>query len=143
MLSAIDYVMNLDGRAMGIAIGLGVMPGTELARLCNSQVARNSSLNGFYVSGEALTDPTFFVDPSFAIPDVFEQVRRHVGSEVYRVMLPDVNSTAGENNQLVGSQRIEDDIERGKTGAYWYHYPDRRDATRRSSAGEETTLAAS
>ena len=33
-----------------------------------------------------------------------------------------MTSKSGENNQLVGSERVMNTLKNGKTGAYWYHY---------------------
>lgn len=125
MLKSIDTVMALDAHALGIVVGLAVLPGTALARLYEQRVARGDALDGFYIAGEPLLDPMFYVDPSFAIPQVFDRVRDHVGREIWRVMVPQLNSTAASSNQLVGSNRIKEDLENGKRGAYWYHYPSR------------------
>lgn len=123
MFDAIDFAMELDAWAMGIVVGLAVLPGTQLARIYQSKVKSGESLDGFYIQGEPLTDPTFFVDPSFKKTEIFAQIKDFVGSEIRRIMVPQSNSTASENNQLVGSERIKKDLRRGKKGAYWYNYP--------------------
>ncbi len=125
MYNAIDTVMALNARAMGVVVGFAVLPGTALARLYQSRVASRAPLDGFIVAGEPLVDPMFYVDPTFDAPAVFDRLKAFVGSESYRIMLPQVNSTSAECNQLVGSERIREDIMSGKRGAYWYHYPTR------------------
>ncbi len=129
MFKAIDEVLALDAHAMGIVVGLAVLPGTGLARLFQERRAAGAPREGFYLAGEPLIDPMFFVDPSFDVPEIFERLRRHVGSEIRRVMMPHVNSTAADSNQLVGSQRVKEDLANGKRGAYWFHYPSREHAT--------------
>lgn len=128
MFRAIDFVTKLDAWAMGVVVGLAVLPGTRLACVYQNKVKSGKSLDGFYVSGEPLTDPAFFADPSFEIPEVFNQIRDYVGSDIKRIMVPQSNSTASENNQLVCSERIKKDLRKGKRGAYWYHYPSSRAA---------------
>lgn len=125
MLAALDTVMGFGGWAVGVALGLAVLPGTELARVYEGRLRRKEPLDGFYLSGEPLTDPAFFLDPSFHVPQVFDLLKVHVGSEIRRVMIPALNSTATQNNQLVGSERIKRDLEHGRRGAYWYSYPSR------------------
>jgi hypothetical protein len=122
MFAAIDAVAELRARAMGVVVGLAVLAGTRLGDVYAQKRARSEPLDGFYSAGEPLVDPTFYVDPSFAIPDVFARLRAHLGSEIRRVMMPQVNSTAAETNQLVGSIRVQQDLRNGKRGAYWYHY---------------------
>lgn len=123
MFTAIDDVLGLGTHAVGVVVGLAVPAGTRLAAIYEHRIARREALDGFYASGEPLTDPMFYVDPSFEVPAVFAQIARHVGAETRRVMIPQVNSTAALNNQLVGSERIRQDLAAGKRGAYWYHYP--------------------
>jgi tryptophan 2-C-methyltransferase len=126
MYRAIDSVLALDAHAMGVVIGLAVLPGTMLARLYERSTASGASLEGFYAAGEPLLDPTFYVAPSFPIPTVFDQVKVRIGSERRRVMMPQLTGTTkDESNQLVGSERIQADLASGKRGAYWYHYPAR------------------
>ncbi len=125
MLKAVDQVMRLDAHAMGIAVGLAVLPGTRLGGLYVERAGAGADLEGFYFSGEPLIDPMFYVDPSFEVPAVFGRLTEFVGAEIRRVMLPQQNSTAWETNQLVGSSRISEDLKNGKRGAYWYHYPSR------------------
>lgn len=122
MFAAIDDVLDLGTWAVGVVVGLAVLPGTRLAAIYAERVARGDPLDGFYAAREPLVDPTFFVDPSFEVPAIFSRIAQHVGGETRRVMIPQSNSTAPVNNQLVGSERIRRDLESGKRGAYWYHY---------------------
>jgi hypothetical protein len=125
MFAAIDAVAQLRARAMGVVVGLAVLAGTRLGHLYAQKRARAEPLDGFYAAGEPLVDPTFYVDPSFEIPAIFARLKAHLGSEIRRVMVPQLNSTAADTNQLVGSARIQEDLRNGKRGAYWYHYQSR------------------
>lgn len=126
MFRAIDATLALRARAAGIVLGLAVLPGTALARLYQQRMAAGEPLDGFHMADEPLTDPTYFLDPSFPMPQIFDRLRSHIGDEIRRVMLPQLQCSASDSNQLVGSERIKQDLLNGKRGAYWYHYPSRQ-----------------
>lgn len=121
MKSAIDFMTDLDPYVTGICIGIGVLPGTKLHTYCQREQ------NGLYTSGEPFLDPTFFVDPSFGngyeeLSRTFDDLQKYVGSDSYKFMVPTMVSTARQNNQTAGSDRIKEQIKQGKFGAGWFHY---------------------
>ena len=122
MFETIEFAKSLDPWVIGVVVGFGVLNGTKLAGIFQKKVVSGESLDGFYVSGEPLTDPVFYADPSFKIPEIFDELRDYVGRDIYRIMIPQMTSKSGENNQLVGSERVMNTLQSGKTGAYWYHY---------------------
>lgn len=124
MYRAVEEVIRLQPRVVGVTIGLGVFPGTPLGDL---MARRNGCGNGdgFYCAGEPTVDPTFYVDPAFEIPRVFNDLAARVGNGHGNLMLPTVDSTSAANNQLVNSERVRHQllVERRK-GPSWYHFPD-------------------
>ncbi|HTU46898.1 MAG TPA: radical SAM protein [Bryobacteraceae bacterium] len=124
MRRAIDSILALDPWVLGVSIGLTVLPDTPLGAFFLERRREGRIDSGFYFAGEPMVDPTFYVDPSFEIPDVFQELERSVGRNSSNVMLPAVSSTSSINNQLVNSDRVRRQllVEKRK-GPSWYHFP--------------------
>lgn len=126
MFRAIEDVHRLQPRVIGVTIGLGVFPDTPLGASLGQATASDMTHRGFYCAGEPMVDPTFYVDPAFPIPSVFEDLDRKFGANGKHIMLPTMNSTASSNNQLVNSERVRYQLLTEKRkGPPWYHFPDR------------------
>lgn len=120
---AIDFVLKLDPEVTGITVGIGVLPGTGIY----SYYKNNEKDSGFFKGTvKDISNPDlqslFYVDSSIKVPDIFEDIKNFVGSDIYRVMVPELRSTASENNQLIDSVRIKKQLDSGMKGAYWYNY---------------------
>jgi radical SAM superfamily enzyme YgiQ (UPF0313 family) len=123
MYRAIDFLRKLEPRVIGITIGMGVLEGTPLGELFARKLKNGEDLTGFYFEGEPFVDPVYYVDPSFQLPQVYEDLARFVGKDVDRIMIPKVGTPEDTDNQLVNSKRIEAQLlQQQKKGAYWYHY---------------------
>ncbi len=122
MYKAIDFVKNLDPLVIGIALGLGILPGTQLAEMFEKKLSSHDPMKGFYFNGEPYVDPVYYIDPSFKIPEIFTELKEYVGIDENLIMFPQLKSTSNENNQLVGSDFVRGCMEKHKKGAFWYHY---------------------
>ena len=128
MYRAIEFVRELEPWVVGVTIGLGIFPDTPLGSFLERAMKSGMVDQGFYFAGEPMVDPTFYVDPAFRIPDVFEQLSAHIGPDDKNIMLPTTSSTGSTNNQLVNSDRVRHQllVEKRK-GPSWFHFPDRRE----------------
>lgn len=127
MYRAIEDLRELDPWVIGVSVGLAVFPHTPLGAFLEEQQRAGELGPGFYLAGEPMVDPTFYVDPSFKIPEIFEKIGKRVGRDSKNIMLPAPrSSTASTNNQLVNSKRVRHQllVEKLK-GPSWYHYPAR------------------
>jgi hypothetical protein len=126
MYRAIEYVLALEPRVVGVTIGFAVTPGTALAKRFDTLYASKGDLSGYYFRGDPYVNPVYYVDPAFEIPKIYDDLKSFIGSEVKRVMIPKPVSerTWGDtDNQLVNSKRVERQlIQEQKKGAYWFHY---------------------
>ncbi|HVH47500.1 MAG TPA: radical SAM protein [Labilithrix sp.] len=123
MFRAIEFLLKLEPRVIGVTIGMGVLEGTPLGDSLQQRIARGADLSGFYFKGQPFVDPTYYVDPSFEIPEIYEQLNRFVGTELHRVMIPKWGQSGDSDNQLVNSKRVAAQLlEQKKKGAYWFHY---------------------
>jgi len=124
MYRAIEDVRKLAPWVIGVSIGLGVFPNTPLGVLFENAKTSATPVRGFYVAGEPMVDPTFYVDSSFKVPEVFEALNRRVGTNCANIMMPVAHSTSSKHNQLVNSERVRHQLltEKGK-GPSWYHFP--------------------
>ncbi|MBO0798606.1 MAG: radical SAM protein, partial [Blastocatellia bacterium] len=124
MYRAIDHLSQLDPWVIGVTIGLTVLPETPLGSFLKEREHANLTGSGFYFAGEPMVDPTFYVDPAFKIPEIFEEIEERIGGNKQNIMLPATSSTAGTNNQLVNSERVKQQllVEKRK-GPSWYHFP--------------------
>lgn len=122
MYRAIDELRRLDPWVIGVSIGLALFPDTPLGVALGPRAREGEP--GFYCAGEPMVDPTFFVDPSFELPAIFDRLTAAVGPDSGNIMLPASSSTASVNNQLVNSDRVRHQllVEKRK-GPSWYHYP--------------------
>lgn len=121
MKRAIELCLSLDTLVTGISIGVAVFPNTELGRYYEA-CKKDGNLSGFYAASDDITDPVFYVDPSFKVPEIFEELKTFIGNEAYRTLLPSLEYKGGINNQLVDSKRVAESISNGETGEFWYNY---------------------
>lgn len=126
MYRAIEDLRRLDPWVIGVSVGLAVFPGTPLGAFLEERTRAGLLDSGFFFAGEPMVDPTFYVDPSFKVPEIFEEIGKSVGPDSKHIMLPAPSSTASPNNQLVNSERVRHQllVEKRK-GPSWYHYPAR------------------
>jgi hypothetical protein len=96
---------------VGISLGVGVYPGTQLARL----VATGSLREGL-IGGEDPFHPLFFLDPGIA-PFAFDLLDELVGDD--RRFLFFDPSRPDRNYNYNANQRLVEAIQKGYRGAYW------------------------
>jgi radical SAM superfamily enzyme YgiQ (UPF0313 family) len=126
MFRAIKDIQMMEPRVIGVTIGMGVFPKTPLGSFLEQAITSGTEKQGFYFAGESMVDPTFYVDPAFPIPDVFEHLNREFGAACKNMMLPTANSTDSKNNQLVNSDRVRRQLlVEKKKGPPWYYFADR------------------
>jgi radical SAM superfamily enzyme YgiQ (UPF0313 family) len=137
MYRAIEDLQQLEPWVIGVTVGLAVFPNTPLGALLEERTRTGLDDRGFYFAGEPMVDPTFYVDPTFRIPEIFEELGESVGRGSRNIMLPAPSSTAGINNQLVNSERVRRQllVEKLK-GPSWYHFPGRAPGVDRSIGTE-------
>jgi radical SAM superfamily enzyme YgiQ (UPF0313 family) len=124
MYKAIDDLRRLEPWVIGVTVGLAVFPGTPLGALFEEKSRLGLVDRAFYFGGEPMIDPSFYVDPTFEIPEIFAQLEEFVGRDCRNIMLPSAKSTGSKNNQLVNSDRVSYQllVEKRK-GPSWYHFP--------------------
>ncbi|NOZ80994.1 MAG: radical SAM protein [DPANN group archaeon] len=153
MFRSLDDIQALDPHVVGVSLGVAVLPGTALGRAYLEKVLSGEPTPGFYHADDAvyadpagldgqqeagrpsnghrasrpavrdaLLGPVYYMDPSFSLPSIFEEL--HARIDVSRVMIPQLDSTGMMTNQLVGSRRLEGQLQEHRKGAYWFHYPE-------------------
>jgi hypothetical protein len=124
MFASIEAVMRSEPHVLGISVGLGVAADAPLGALLTRRLESGAGIAGFYFDGEPMLDPTFYLDPSFEVPEIFARLNERIGPDRRRIMVPTLNSTGVSNNQLVNSERVRRQLllEKRK-GPSWYHYP--------------------
>lgn len=121
MYKSLDFFLGLDSWTIGVNLGFAVMPNTKLKeKIINLGI--NDKSQGLYFKGKPFSGPTFFIDPSFKVPEIFSDLKSFVGNESYRTMIPELNSISSNTSQLVNSKRIKNQLENNVKGAYWYNY---------------------
>ncbi len=127
MYRAIEDLRRLEPWVIGVSVGLAVFPHTPLGAFMEERTRAGQLDSGFYIAGEPMVDPTFYVDPAFNIPRIFEEIGKTVGLHSKNIMLPaPSSSTTSTNNQLVNSERVKHQLLVEKLrGPSWYHYPSR------------------
>ena len=108
---AIELTRRADPDRVGISLGVGVYPGTQLAHL----VATGSLREGL-IGGEDPFHPLFFLDPGIA-PFAFDLLDELVGDD--RRFLFFDPSRPDRNYNYNANQRLVEAIQKGYRGAYW------------------------
>lgn len=123
MYRAIDDVWAMGPHVVGALLGLAVLPGTALA--AEFDRATGDERRGFLLpeGGTPFIEPVFYADPAFRIPEIYADLRRHVGDRITSIMVTGARSTAKDTGQIVSSERVARQLASGIRGAYWYHYP--------------------
>jgi radical SAM superfamily enzyme YgiQ (UPF0313 family) len=111
ILRTIELMRLSDPDRVGVAVGVRVYPGTELA----DQVMRGELRKGL-VGGQDRFEPLFFLDPQVA-PFVFDLLDQLIGDD-RRFFFFDP-SRPEKNYNYNANQRLSEAIQKGYRGAYW------------------------
>lgn len=111
IVRTVELMKQADPDRVGVAAGLRVYPGTELAvTVAHKDLAQGCS------GGESPSDPLFFMEPAVK-PFVFELLDDLIGDDgrffFFDPARPDRNYNCNANQVLV------DAIREGRRGAYW------------------------
>jgi radical SAM superfamily enzyme YgiQ (UPF0313 family) len=109
--ATVELMKEAPAERVGVALGVRVYPGTELARL----VLQGDLRNGLVGKGDG-TDPLFFMEPAVA-PVAAELLDELIGGDE-RFFFFDP-SRPDRNYNYNANQRLEDAIRSGYRGAYW------------------------
>jgi len=111
IIHTIELVRHAGPDRVGVALGVRVYPGTELANL----VTQDESIEGL-VGGDDPLEPLFFIEPGIA----------RIASELLDELIGDDRrffffdpSRPDRNYNYNANQRLVDAIEKGYRGAYW------------------------
>jgi hypothetical protein len=96
---------------VGVAVGVRVYPGTELAKVVTQDGPREG-LSG----GDGPSDPLFFLEPKIA-PFASELLDQLIGGD-RRFLFFDAGRP-DRNYNYNANQRLVDAIKKGYRGAYW------------------------
>jgi hypothetical protein len=107
----IMVVRQAEPDLAGVALGVRVYPGTELARRIAS-----GELAGGLNSGNSIFDPVYFLEPQIA-PFVFEWLDAFIGDDS-RFLFFDP-SRPKQNYNYNSNQRLVKAIQQGYRGAFW------------------------
>jgi radical SAM superfamily enzyme YgiQ (UPF0313 family) len=107
----VELMRRADPDRVGVAVGVRVYPGTELA----DQVMRGE-LRKSLVGGQDRFDPLFFLEPQVA-PFVFDLLDQLIGDDK-RFFFFDP-SRPEKNYNYNANQRLSEAIQKGYRGAYW------------------------
>lgn len=111
ILRTIELMRFSDPDRVGVAVGVRVYPGTELA----DQVMRGEGRKGL-VGGQDRLEPLFFLEPQVA-PFVFDLLDEVIGDD-RRFFFFDP-SRPEKNYNYNANQRLLEAIQKGYRGAYW------------------------
>jgi hypothetical protein len=109
---SIEVARQADPLRVGINFGLGIFPGTEVARRVQAGEI-SEGLSG----GDGPTDPRFFVEP--AIADSYADIIEPLVEGDGRFLFFDPNKPDANYNYNA-NQRLVDAIAQGHRGAYWH-----------------------
>ena len=109
--STIELMQKCDAERIGIALGLRVWPGTELAR----EVLNSSDMRGLS-GGKDPTRPLFFLEPGIE-DKVAAWLDQWVGDD--RRFLFFNPAQSGQNYNYNANQVLVNAIKEGHRGAYW------------------------
>ena len=111
IVRTIDLMRAAEPDRVGVAVGIRVYPGTELANL-----VRQGALTEGLVGGDDPSDPLFFMEPGVA-PFAFELLDELIGDD--RRFLFFDPSRPDRNYNYNANQLLVDAIGKGYRGAYW------------------------
>jgi len=111
IIRTVELMRRAEPDRVGVAVGVRVYPGTELADSVKQEEQRSG-----LVGGENSLDPLFFLAPSIA-PVAFELLDQLIGDD--RRFLFFDPSRPDRNYNYNANQRLVDAIQKGYRGAYW------------------------
>jgi radical SAM superfamily enzyme YgiQ (UPF0313 family) len=111
IMATVELMQQAAPDRVGVALGVRVYPGTELAHL----ITQEELTKGLVGSGD-MSEPLFFLDPVIA-NKAFELLDRLIGNDE-RFFFFDP-SRPDRNYNYNANQRIVDAIRAGYRGAYW------------------------
>jgi hypothetical protein len=111
IITTVELMKQVAPDRVGVALGVRVYPGTELAGL----VLGGGSKDGLLGEGDG-TEPLFFMEPAVE-PFIFELLDGLIGEDE-RFFFFDP-SRPDRNYNYNANQRLEDAIKEGYRGAYW------------------------
>jgi radical SAM superfamily enzyme YgiQ (UPF0313 family) len=115
IIRTIELMRHAEPDRVGVAVGVRVYPGTELADVVMQEGPREGLREGL-VGGDNSMDPLFFIEPSIA-PFAFELLDQLIGDD--RRFLFFDPSRPDRNYNYNANQRLVDAIKKGYRGAYW------------------------
>lgn len=111
ILCTIELMRRAEPDRVGVAVGVRVYPGTELANVVMQEGQREG-----LVGSDSPLEPLFFLEPRIA-PFVFELLDELIGDD--RRFLFFDPSRPDRNYNYNANQRLVDAIGKGYRGAYW------------------------
>ncbi|MDY6838010.1 MAG: B12-binding domain-containing radical SAM protein [Thermodesulfobacteriota bacterium] len=111
LVTTIELMNKAAPERVGVAIGVRVYPGTQLAEL----VMREGLKEGLVGKGDG-TEPLFFMEPKIA-PVVSELLDRLIGEDERFFYMDPLRPD--RNYNYSANQRLQDAIKEGYRGAYW------------------------
>ena len=111
LIRTLELMKHMDPERVGLAVGVRVYPGTELARQVKSE-GRQEGL----VGGGKGAEPIFFLEPRIA-PFVFDLLDELIGAD-RRFFFFDP-ARPERNYNYNANQRLAEAIRKGYRGAYW------------------------
>jgi radical SAM superfamily enzyme YgiQ (UPF0313 family) len=111
VIATIELMRQVAPHQVGVALGVRIYPGTELAHLVTHEELKEG-----LVGGSDVSEPLFFLEPAIANM-AFELLDRLIGDDerffFFDPSRPDRNYNYNANERLV------DAIQEGYRGAYW------------------------
>jgi hypothetical protein len=111
IIRTIELMRRAEPDRVGVAVGVRVYPGTELAKVVTQDGLREG-LSG----GDGPSDPLFFLEPRIA-PFASELLDQLIGGD--RRFLFFDPGRPDRNYNYNANQRLVDAIKKGYRGAYW------------------------
>jgi radical SAM superfamily enzyme YgiQ (UPF0313 family) len=109
--NTVELMRRDEPDRVGVAVGVRVYPGTELARRLTEREGREG-----LIGGQDEFSPLFFLEPRVA-PFVFEFLDERIGDD-RRFFFFDP-SRPEKNYNYNANQRLQEAIQKGYRGAYW------------------------
>lgn len=111
LVRTIELMKRINPERVGVAVGVRVYPGTELAH----QLKSNGRQEGLVGEGKG-AEPLFFLEPLIA-PFIFDLLDEQIGED-RRFFFFDP-SRPEQNYNYNANQRLSEAIRKGYRGAYW------------------------
>ncbi|MDI6755933.1 MAG: B12-binding domain-containing radical SAM protein [Thermodesulfobacteriota bacterium] len=111
LVRTLELMKHMEPERVGVAVGVRVYPGTELAH----QVKSDGRQEGL-VGGRNGSEPLFFLEPRIA-PFVFDLLDERIGADRHFFFFDP--SRPEQNYNYNANQRLSEAIGKGYRGAYW------------------------